>query len=1094
MREHAAATPRPFQQNTEAVRSLAAHRSLLTLVSEGAPDVRALARLAVPMTESDFLSMCEERSLAHKCGNPLCAKEHRHMSSQDTACIDWTSLAILKVSVDQHWCSNECHTKCAQFAKSLGNAMDRLDVLQKLKAGPSLVSHNGSANQHDESDAMIKGILGSVKEHSVAARTLATSSPANAPAADGACVRFQGREDTEAVSVSACRSATASGSQDGAMAQHSPTGSTGTVQVASEEVAEDRRRQAEGDAAEAVRKAGGWAAAGGAVRGRRRSRTAQLMTDLQRSLQSPITPAEADDFDFTDSHDECEGVWISEQPSDGQTDTSDVVEAAPKPVVVYPAAESLVRPSVQTAQVDASQPAIGSDNTEAPADFPKGGHPAAPPAIVDDKVPPTPLAAETTGAAKHASYATVKGKFKPRRPAKAGSSPQQQQPDPPVSNPRAHASLGQAGGGEGGCSNQAPPSRPSGAPFAAETLHDSEGRPAPSLGSKRVTFSSCQMYEYDPELPPAESGEADCVCEVPLLPAATSSCIQVFPHTLSSTAQAANVGPAWDRVGAVADPTHSSEIEAGRWVRCRAVEGVSGLVDRAPSSGTGSDLPESKHHGPSPCTAAVSHRSSDGATADKAAQGSQHPDSRAATPDGVPDDEVTPVLYFDVHGKQSEGAMEGALRVTTAEALQLSPEDLEALHAQMGAGRGASAAAELDVQAGDADSSDESPGGQVEEPVSEDEYSDAAGQRPVDVQRRPRLRRRRHADPAVEISQASLSVNQQHQLNRQAVADAFRYYLAPEAGGVGVGATGSALHQLAADLGRRVPACNSQAAARTAGFEANLQPADPERSSAGPLAGAALPPSSDDPSCSMQDRDAQHSSGAGAAGAEDGRQAAGTGGDEHASAGDSESSEESWSSDSTQDEEEDVPDPGAEVLEGDTGGEENVGDGETVEGYYEQGASAHPCLSVFGISWRLLGIWACQASVQYLHKPGLHAAQCFPEHTRKGQRALTSVLLNRVAPLVEGLGMAPKVPLAAVEAEVHDALATLDVRLAVPTMALPVQDSLVLVLLAAVSRHRMPQLADALQTGSPRMAAALEQAELTPELFACLVDCLVDSA
>lgn len=110
-------------------------KSMCRLLHEGASDTRALARLAVPMTETDFLNMCEERSLANKCGNPLCTRGHKHMSKHDTAKIDWESLEILKVSVDQHWCSKECHIKCAQFAKSLGHGMDRLEVLQKLKAG-----------------------------------------------------------------------------------------------------------------------------------------------------------------------------------------------------------------------------------------------------------------------------------------------------------------------------------------------------------------------------------------------------------------------------------------------------------------------------------------------------------------------------------------------------------------------------------------------------------------------------------------------------------------------------------------------------------------------------------------------------------------------------------------------------------------------------------------------------------------------------------------------------------------------------------------------------------------------------------------------
>lgn len=113
--------------------------------------------------------------------------------------------------------------------------------------------------------------------------------------------------------------------------------------------------------------------------------------------------------------------------------------------------------------------------------------------------------------------------------------------------------------------------------------------------------------------------------------------------------------------------------------------------------------------------------------------------------------------------------------------------------------------------------------------------------------------------------------------------------------------------------------------------------------------------------------------------------------------------------------------------------------------------------------------------------------------TLQGQRALTSILLKRVAPLLESLAMPRTVPVAQAEGQVHDLLATLDVRTAVPTMAPGIQDCLVLVFLAAVSRHRMPQMADVLQPSGPQMQAVLKQIGLASELFICLLDCLVDS-
>lgn len=103
------------------------------------------------------------------------------------------------------------------------------------------------------------------------------------------------------------------------------------------------------------------------------------------------------------------------------------------------------------------------------------------------------------------------------------------------------------------------------------------------------------------------------------------------------------------------------------------------------------------------------------------------------------------------------------------------------------------------------------------------------------------------------------------------------------------------------------------------------------------------------------------------------------------------------------------------------------------------------------------------------------------------------MLLKRVAPLLDALAMPRRVRVALAEEQMQGLLATLDVRSAVPTMAPEVQDCLALVMLAAVSAHRMPAMSDALQPAVPQMASCLQKIGLTPELFTCLVDCLVDS-
>lgn len=78
------------------------------------------------------------------------------------------------------------------------------------------------------------------------------------------------------------------------------------------------------------------------------------------------------------------------------------------------------------------------------------------------------------------------------------------------------------------------------------------------------------------------------------------------------------------------------------------------------------------------------------------------------------------------------------------------------------------------MQADDAESSDD---------CSEDEaalqVAQADGEERPGI-RRPRLRRQRPGSAAVEVSQDSLSAEQQHHLNQQAVADAFRCAAMPD--------------------------------------------------------------------------------------------------------------------------------------------------------------------------------------------------------------------------------------------------------------------------------------------------------------------------
>lgn len=211
-------------------------------------------------------------------------------------------------------------------------------------------------------------------------------------------------------------------------------------------------------------------------------------------------------------------------------------------------------------------------------------------------------------------------------------------------------------------------------------------RPVSNGSKKKVGFGTCQMFAYDPDAPPADGGEGG-MCEVPLPPASPQAQHQIVPSTLSSAA-----------------------------VLClQRGSGTISHSDQAKPCVDSNSLPLK--------TGPARDISNDGAAA-----------------------EATPVLCFNIQPGASENDMEGALRVTTAEELQLSEADLDAMYQA------------LEVR----------PSTDVEQ---QREDAAAASGRPVQ-QRRPRLRRRGKspAPPAAET---------QHDLQRQAVADMFRCATSP---------------------------------------------------------------------------------------------------------------------------------------------------------------------------------------------------------------------------------------------------------------------------------------------------------------------------
>lgn len=108
----------------------------------------------------------------------------------------------------------------------------------------------------------------------------------------------------------------------------------------------------------------------------------------------------------------------------------------------------------------------------------------------------------------------------------------------------------------------------------------------------------------------------------------------------------------------------------------------------------------------------------------------------------------------------------------------------------------------------------------------------------------------------------------------------------------------------------------------------------------------------------------------------------------------------------------------------------------------------------------------------------------------QAQRALRSMLLARVAPVMARLQVTLPRPL--VVGALHDLVTTLDTSTSVPTMAESLLDTLVLVLMAALSKHCVASLQTSLRPDSEPLQGLLHELALSPELFACLLGRLLD--
>lgn len=134
--------------------------AMLKLLDHGAKDIKGLAELTACMSGEELEQVAEERALAGRCGNPLCPnpftwREPRKMF-----------LAVAEDMQKQegdNYCSKACQLLVRDFAKKLGDPMDRLKgdaFLPKAETHGAAGLGEGTERREGKSSPMPGGARG----------------------------------------------------------------------------------------------------------------------------------------------------------------------------------------------------------------------------------------------------------------------------------------------------------------------------------------------------------------------------------------------------------------------------------------------------------------------------------------------------------------------------------------------------------------------------------------------------------------------------------------------------------------------------------------------------------------------------------------------------------------------------------------------------------------------------------------------------------------------------------------------------------------------------------------------------------------------
>ncbi|KAG2496648.1 hypothetical protein HYH03_005468 [Edaphochlamys debaryana] len=126
----------------EVQRRRAVFTALLLLLEKGAADEAALERLVAPMSGEELLGVAEERALAGRCGNPLCATAHSVTKPRRKG---WDPAGgFVEPGPPTHFCSSACEAYVEGLAERLGDPLERLQPGVRQLLGASHGDRPGS--------------------------------------------------------------------------------------------------------------------------------------------------------------------------------------------------------------------------------------------------------------------------------------------------------------------------------------------------------------------------------------------------------------------------------------------------------------------------------------------------------------------------------------------------------------------------------------------------------------------------------------------------------------------------------------------------------------------------------------------------------------------------------------------------------------------------------------------------------------------------------------------------------------------------------------------------------------------------------------